>query len=426
MESSNGYGVPLLPKHKCHICNQEFDQYALEVHFLSCNSFEDEILDLEESDVEKENQTVEKEINQNEKQIERSLDNIKKLPSNPCTIAISKAYAEEKNMNSYPRKIVQFLKPNQVNQLNSRKLPIQLQPNIQNANNQKIIFLNTLAQNRIQLSPKLPTRVSIITKSHQSSQVHEGQNESQVHKGQKEYHCKICNFSSSYNVNLQYHLKTVHAEKSESYTSTASFSQPEPIKIFTEKSYRIVEKKIIPSIELLVKCQFCGKYFSTKKKIEDHISTDHERQEAIQIEPSKSDSNSHPAVNILKCDLCHIYFKHKSSLTRHKTHKHYQNGKKITSSSPKTSAKVLPKLKLKCFLCHMYFVTVEELNIHSKICKEKFKPLEKIIHEEKTQPKKIPAQKFKCTFCGKQFLTEVNLNSHIFVHVLPPPQLISS
>ena len=323
MESSNGYGVPLLPKHKCHICNQEFDQYALEVHFLSCNSFEDEILDLEESDVEKENQTVEKEINQNEKQIERSLDNIQKLPSNPCTIAISKAYAEEKNMKSYPRKIVQFLKPNQVNQLNSSRLPIQLQPNIQNVNNQKIIFLNTLAQNRIQLSPKLPTRVSIITKSHQSSQVHE-------------------------------------------------------------------------------------------------------RQEAIQNEPSKSDSNSHPAVNILKCDLCHIYFKHKSSLTRHKTNKHYQNGKKITSSSPKTSAKVLPKLKLKCFLCHMYFVTVEELNIHSKICKEKFKPLEKIIHEEKTQPKKIPAKNFKCTFCGKQFLTEVNLNSHIFVHVLPPPQLISS
>ena len=63
LQLDHDYGLPTLPKHKCHICNQEFDQFALEVHFLSCNLLEDEILNLEEIDVEKENQTVEKEMN---------------------------------------------------------------------------------------------------------------------------------------------------------------------------------------------------------------------------------------------------------------------------------------------------------------------------------------------------------------------------
>ena len=36
-----------LPKHKCHVCDEFFDQYSLEIHYLTCHTLEDEELSQE-------------------------------------------------------------------------------------------------------------------------------------------------------------------------------------------------------------------------------------------------------------------------------------------------------------------------------------------------------------------------------------------
>ena len=140
-----------------------------------------------------------------------------------------------------------------------------------------------------------------------------------------------------------------------------------------------------------LRCKVCGKGFSSKKKLKKHIDKVH----------NKSSLTSH--LKSLKCNVCDKCFSQKHNLKRHQDTVH--KGIKPFScdqceksfgqkSSLKRHIDSIHKLKHKCDECDSSFGSKRDRNIHIDAIHKKIKP-------------------FKCDECNSIFSMKGNLTKHI-------------
>ena len=134
-------------------------------------------------------------------------------------------------------------------------------------------------------------------------------------------------------------------------------------------------------------CKHCGKIFSQKSNLEDHIKVHdrHFRQGSVDNVLEYIDQICEQTSS-KKCNQCNKEFDSINNLRQHNYR--YHNPK---NASPQ-----------ECEFCASEFKTKHGLNMHIDQ-----------VHKQTIHEKTAKAEKHNCDFCGKTFAQRFNLNFHI-------------
>ena len=352
---------------KCHICDKEFDQDQLEIHFLTSHSMEDE-------------EDTKENIHEESKQ----LIEMKKVDEGNTPAKIKEPNVDD---SIFP------------NNLTTQNVPYKSQENISqdvhegstnssNVSITKSIHEGLKFQSQEFISPNVHegsknlSNVNVTKSNHNglnfqsqkiiSPNVHEGSKDSIVsqsaHDGLKLlFKCKFCDGSYSSAQSLSYHFNSFHKE-----------SKKWPCK-YCGKTYTRNQnlKSHLASIhgKFSCECATCGITCDTSISLKYHIKIAHE-EKIIKVEEDSKDVHEGGAKNEYhKCQKCGLIYNHANNLLQHIKYVH--EGEKYV-----------------CPICKRLFTQPYSLIRHKRS-----------IHDG--------IKSFSCESCNERFTQSSSLKRHI-------------
>ena len=261
-----------------------------------------------------------------------------------------------------------------------------------------------------------------------------------LHSDKKSYQCDLCTNGFATKKGLKKHIKACHIKErqcdecgkvlitAEALNSHMKkhHSENTAVSILTETASDTVENQnegivngtVEDSDEKSYECDFCEKFFATKKELKRHNKACHSKD--------------------LQCDQCGKTFTNPESLDNHKKRHHSENTVRISMETSRDAVENQnegianrteedsDEKSYQCDLCEKLLATNKELKKHKKACHSKdlqcdqcgktFKSVEALKNHKKKRGAQHSKTSYQCGICGKKFFKKREHKLHRVQH----------
>ncbi|KAK9752343.1 Zinc finger, C2H2 type [Popillia japonica] len=246
-----------------------------------------------------------------------------------------------------------------------------------------------------------------------------------VRTGEKPFGCEVCGRSFAYKRHLTKHVK---AHEQVKVVETDYFQQ------MLREEPSLVQHKSIYMREKPVCCEICGRGFTRKCHLANHIKA-HMREKCFVADLSQEETDTKENVladsakRRFSCELCGENFPEKSHLDNHtRVHRRDNSfGTNYSQESGLAQPEPIPTMEkpFTCELCDRSFKRKYDLALHAIVHRRdtSFEPVpcsRRILTEDSVivqhETISMGEDPFNCEFCGRTFPQKCHLVSHSKVH----------